>query len=323
MMVLGPRAVAALLPFDPLITALRDAFADETEVPVRHHHRVDERLDATLLVMPAWRRGGYLIVKLVNVFPQNSKAGQSALSSVVVLSSATTGEQLAVLDGNEITRRRTVAASALAASYLARADARTHLVVGAGSVGSLATEALRAVRDIEQVLVFDRNQDAANALAQRLSREGLKTERVDDLRSSAADADVITCATFATAPVIRGSWLRPGTHLDLIGSFTPSMRETDDDAIARASVFIDTPTALQESGDLTQPLNSGVLNANDVEGTLFDLCRRNRTARRDDREITLFKAVGTALEDLTAAALVFRSWSARQDQSDSFDARSS
>ncbi|AQA09503.1 ornithine cyclodeaminase family protein [Streptomyces malaysiensis] len=295
------------LPFHDLVPALRQGFVHGANTPARHHHTVDADTDATLLLMPAWSHGEFLGVKLVNVFPANALEGRAALSSAFVLASAATGEHLAIIDGNELTRRRTVATSALAATYLARPESTTHLVVGAGHVGSLVAEAYRSVFDIRTVLVHNRSAGHAHRLADTLKQQGLDARAVTDLASAAAEADIISCATLATEPIIQGDWLRPGTHLDLIGSFRPTMREADDQCIRRGALFIDTPQALRESGDLTQPIDAGLLTPDEIAGTLPDLCAGTIPGRRTQEEITVFKSVGSALADLTAASAVYRS----------------
>ncbi|MGW7538593.1 ornithine cyclodeaminase family protein [Amycolatopsis sp. NPDC054798] len=306
MYIVSADETANALPFDALIPALREGFARGAATPPRHHHRIDESAGATLLVMPSWRAGGLLGVKLVNVFPGNGALGRPALSSAYVLASADTGEHLAVIDGNELTRRRTVATAALASSYLARPDSRTHLVVGAGHIGSLAAEAHAAVLGITTVLVHDQRRESAEQLVLRIRQSGVDAQVADDLDAAVPEADVISCATLATSPIIRGELLRPGTHLDLVGSFRPDMREADDACLTRGVLYIDSAIALDESGDLTQPLAAGVITPDAVTATLPQLCRGEALGRRGDRQITVFKAVGTALADLAAAELVHR-----------------
>jgi ornithine cyclodeaminase/alanine dehydrogenase-like protein (mu-crystallin family) len=255
--------------------------------------------------MPAWKPHHALGVKIINVFPGNSKKGLQALYSLYCLFDAEHGTPMALLDGNVLTARRTAAVSALAASYLARSDTDRLLVVGAGRNASLLPEAYREVRAIRRVTVWNRTPAAAQALVDRLRALDFDASVAPDLEGAVRAADIVSCATLATRPLILGDWLRPGMHLDLIGSFTPEMRETDDDAIRRASVFVDTETALAESGDLLQPLQSGAFVAGRLAGTLSDLCAGRHPGRRDPQELTLFKAVGTAMSDL-AAAMVAR-----------------
>ena len=304
---INAEATRAALPFAQLIPALEAAFAAGCEVPPRHHHTIAATGgDATLLLMPAWTPDRFLGVKIVNVFPGNGARGLPALSSLYLLCDGATGQHLALIDGNEITSRRTAAASALAASFLARPDATRLLVVGAGRVASLLAEAYRVVRPIERVDVWDITRGNSDALAARLRSAGFDARAVDDIDAAVAAADVVSCATLATEPLIKGVRLRPGTHVDLIGSFARHMREADDDAVRRASVFVDTAAAVEDSGDLYHPIRNGTLRRDDVKAALADLCRREHRGRCAGDEITLFKSVGTALADLAAAVLAYR-----------------
>jgi alanine dehydrogenase len=295
------------LDFPSLIDALRTMFRDGCEVPLRHHHPIgagaQDGSDGTLLLMPAWQAGGALGVKIVTVFPGNARRALPAVHGTYVLLDAATGVPAAVLDGTALTLRRTAAASALAASYLARPDSRVHLMVGTGALAPHLVAAHAAMRPIRQHLVWGRNADKATALAARLAADGVAATPVADLAAAVGMADIVTCATLARDPLIRGAWLRPGAHLDLVGGYTPEMREADDDAVARARVYVDTAAALQEAGDIVQPLASGVLTRDRIAGDLFALCRGERPGRGDAAEVTLFKSVGTALEDLAAARL--------------------
>lgn len=303
------------LPFDRLIAALRERFAQGCEVPPRHVHDIvnppGEGLgDAasrrmTSLLMPAWIPGRYYGVKIVNIAPGNARQGLPGLHSSYLLFDARTGVPLAHLDGDQITNRRTAAASALAASYLARPEASHLLVVGAGRVAQLLPEAYGAVLPIQRVSVWARNLEAAQALAADCARLGLQAQAVTDLPAACAEADIVSCATLSTEALVQGAWLAPGSHLDLIGSFTPAMREADDAAFENARVFVDTDEALKKSGDLIGPLARGVLKADDVRGTLTTLCKGVATARKTPLDRTVFKSVGTALEDLAAAVQVF------------------
>ena len=306
MLHLDATATAAPLGWPALIAALRRAFAEGCEVPLRHTHRIDtpDGVGGTVLLMPAWRPGGHLGIKTVTIFAGNGALGLPGLHSIYTLFDARTGVPLMQLDGNEITSRRTAAASALAASWLARADAQRLLVLGSGRVAQHLAPALRCVRPITQVQVWNHRAEGAEALARQWREQGLAARAVTDLASAVAGADIVSCATLAAAALVRGEWLREGTHLDLIGSFTPQMRESDAACFARSRVFVDTEEALAKSGDLLGAMAEGAFDASRLQGTLAQLCRGERPGRADDREITLFKAVGTALEDLAAAELV-------------------
>ena len=308
LLVLDAARTRASLAFDRLIPVLREAFIAGATVPLRHRHDLPQPdgTTAALLLMPCWRAGGLLGVKLVSVFTGNGARSLPAVSSSYLLCDGETGRHLALIDGTEITGRRTAAASALAGSFLARPDAACLLVVGSGHIGSLMPAAWAAVRPIGRVLVWNHRAAGAERLAARLRAEGLHATAAADLESAARDADIVSCATLARAPLIRGAWLRPGTHLDLIGGFTPAMRETDDEAVRRARVFIDTEAALAEAGDLLDPLASGALRREDIAGDLAGLCRGQVPGRRSAEEITLFKSVGSGLEDLAAASLAYQ-----------------
>ncbi len=301
-----------------LIEALRAMFITGCEVPARHTHRIngggaDNDTGGTLLLMPAWRPGALLGLKAVTIFPGNGRLALPALHSSYLLFDARSGAPLAQLDGNEITARRTAAASALAASFLARADASRLLVVGSGRVASLLAEAMRAVRPITEVQVWNHRAASARALARRLCDAGINARATDDLAHAASNADIISCATLSSAALIRGEWLRPGTHLDLIGSFTPQMREADAECFSRCRVFVDTDEALAKSGDVLQAIAEGSFSAERLQGTLAGLCAGTCRGREGDdhcgdgaAQRTLFKSVGSALEDLAAAELVWR-----------------
>ena len=231
--------------------------------------------------------------------------GLPGLHASYVLHHGLTGVPLALIDGDQITTRRTAAASALAASYLARADASRLLIVGAGQIAALLADAFRAVRPIEQVAVWARSPAQAERLVGSLQARGIPASTAGSLEAAVRQADIVSCATLATQPVIEGRWLQPGSHLDLIGSFTPAMREADDDCFVGASLFVDTEEAFEKSGDLLGPMQRGVLRASDLCGTLATLSRGEAPGRRTAAERTVFKAVGTALEDLAAAIQVF------------------
>lgn len=307
MLTLDAPATRARLPFAALVPALRAAFAAGCELPLRHTHTIanPHGPDGTVLLMPAWRPGARLGIKTVTIFPGNGTLGRPGLHSLYTLFDATTGEPLAQIDGNEITSRRTAAAAALAASSLARDDATRLLVLGTGRVASLVPEAMRTVRPIAQVQVWNHRHEGAQHLAASLREQGFDAQAANDLAAAVAWAEIVSAATLATAPIVSGAWLQPGAHLDLIGSFTPAMRESDADCFARARVFVDTEEALAKSGDVIAARAAGAFADNRLQATLAQLCRGERRGRATRDEITLFKAVGTALADLAAAELVF------------------
>lgn len=307
MRIVAANEVQATLDFPALVDRLRDAFRRDVTAPVRHHHTIEksDEADATLLLMPAWQSGRHVGIKVVTVTPGNAERSLPAVMGVYLLNEWQTGAPLALIDGPMLTLRRTAAASALGAGYLARPEARRLLMVGTGALAPHLIEAHASVRPIGNVLIWGRNLAKAEKLAKAVSRRGLEVEATDDLEGAARGADVISCATLSREPLVRGEWLQPGVHLDLVGGFTPQMRETDDEAIRRAQVFVDTRAgATKEAGDIVQPLAAGVLREEDIAADLFGLCRGKHAGRRSQDQITLFKSVGTALADLAAAQLV-------------------
>lgn len=296
------------LSFDAVIPALREAFREGATVPTRHVHAIQSgTAHGTTLIMPAWSDRGYFGVKIINIFPENTHQGLPGLHATYNLYSATTGVPIAQVDGDIVTVYRTAGAAALGADYLARKEASTLLIVGSGRIAGLVAQAMRTVRPIQRVMVWNVREAGAQALAESLRAQGFDAQATTDLESAARAADIISCATLSTVPLIQGAWLRPGTHLDLIGSFTPDMRETDPACFDGTTVYVDTDEAPTKSGDLLSAFDAGVLTRDAIQGNLHQLTTGARPGRKNDQEITVFKAVGSALEDLTLATLVYES----------------
>lgn len=303
--------VDAALDFPALIAALKDAFRADFNVPLRHHHAIEREGEmATLLLMPAWTSGGpasFLGTKIVTVFPGNISRGAPSVSGIYLLLSGETGTPLMAFDGRALTLWRTAAASALAATYLAREDASHLLLVGAGALAPYLVRAHAGVRPIRKVSIWNRTLARAEALAVTLRAEKFDVSVAQELEGAASKADIVSCATLSNEPLVRGAWLKAGAHLDLVGGFKPTMRETDDEAIKRAQVYVDTRAgALHEAGDIADPILRGILREEDIRGDLFELCRGSATGRALSDEITLFKSVGSAIEDLAAAMLLWK-----------------
>lgn len=306
MLTLDRHAVADALPFDRLIDAIDCAFRSSAVVPDRTHHRIEipGHADATLLLMPAWRPGTSLGVKIATIFPDNTRRALPSVNATYLLCDAQTGQPRAILDGMELTVRRTAAASALASRYLSRSDASTLLMVGTGKLAPSLIAAHASVRSLSRVLVWGRRRQAAEDVRASLVGATYSVTVVDNLESAVRQADIVSCATLATEPLIRGAWLREGQHIDLVGAFRPDMREADGEALSRAKVYVDTRAgALAEAGEVIQAIANGDLQEGDIIGDLFDLTRGTCHGRESTRAITLFKSVGTALEDLAAAEL--------------------
>lgn len=305
--------IAGLLTFPALIDALDAAFRRRIVTPVRHHHAIERPggEEAMLLLMPAWTADGtaddVLGTKLVTVFPGNAARGADSVIGLYVLNSAATGEPFAVMDGRALTVWRTAAASALAARYLAREDASRLAVIGAGALAPYLVRAHASVRPIRTIAIWNRTLAKAEALAETLRAEGFDAHAEPDRGAAIAGADIVTSATLSPEPLVEGRYLQPGQHVDLVGGFTPAMREADEEAIRRARVYVDTRAgAGKEAGDIVVPLASGVLTAGAIHGDLFELAGGLAKGRGAADEITLFKSVGTAIEDLAAAELVWK-----------------
>jgi ornithine cyclodeaminase len=304
MKILAAADVARLVSYRDIVEALRDGFRSEIATPVRHHHDLPGA--AILLLMSAWSKD-WTGIKTVVFKPDNPARGLPTISASYLLVDNATGAAAAMIDGTEITRRRTAAAAALAADYLARKDASVMALVGAGALAGHFVRAHACVRPIGKISIFTRSPEKARALAAELKREGFDAAAVEDPEPAVREADIVTCVTTSTTAIVRGAWLKPGTHVDLAGAFKPTMRETDGEAVARASVFVDTREgALAEAGDLLAARDEGMFDFVDVKGDLFDLCRGRVLGRRSASEITLFKSCGTALEDLATAILVYQ-----------------
>lgn len=263
---------------------------------------------ADLILLPAWQRGRAIGVKLVNVFPDNGARGLPTIMGSYVLIDGTTGEHKLVIDGTALTLRKTAANSALGARFLARADARNLVMVGAGALAPHVIAAHLAARpSIRTVTIWNRTQKRAGELAARIALPGVTVVATADLEAAVRQADLVSCATAATTPLIKGAWLRPGTHLDLIGGYTPEMREADDDCLRRARVFVDGRMSAPEwCGDLCQPIAAGVIGASDIVADLFELTRGEKPGRGSETEITWFKNGGGGHQDLGCAQLLER-----------------
>jgi alanine dehydrogenase len=313
MRILSAEEVDAALDDLALIDRLEAAFRDGTEVPVRHHHHLPT---GTLLLMPAWT-SQHLGIKLVTVFPDNVTRALPSVFGQYVLLDGRTGQSLALLDGTMLTKRRTACASGLAARYLAPHNAARLLMIGTGALAPHLVRVHAKVRPIREVAIWGRRPAQAEALAQQLAASlpaaigrPIAVHAVTDRKTAVGDADIVSCATLSKQPLVEGDWLRKGQHIDLVGAYTPEMRESDDKAVWRARVHVDTRAgALKEAGDIVQAIRNGTIDEDDVIADLFELVRGQQTGRLagDDASITLFKSVGTALEDLAAAELAVES----------------
>ena len=303
MKVISAAELASIADYKSIIEALRDGFKADIETPVRHHHEISNV--STLLLMPAWSKA-WAGLKTVVVKTDNAAMNLPTVQASYLLIDNATGAAVALLDGTELTRRRTAAASALAADYLARPDASNLVIVGAGALGAHFVKAHAAVRDIKKVFIYNRTIGKAEKLSAELKREGVDAVAVSDLEKAVRQADIVSCVTTSTAPVVKGEWLKPGTHVDLAGAFKPAMRETDGDVVAKSRVFVDTRHGAEaEAGDLLQARDEGKFDFKNIQADLHELCRGTVKGRKTAAEITLFKSCGSAVEDLAAAIMVY------------------
>ncbi|WP_237214142.1 bifunctional Delta(1)-pyrroline-2-carboxylate/Delta(1)-piperideine-2-carboxylate reductase [Falsiroseomonas oryziterrae] len=313
MRMIGPEDLRRTLPWHALEDALAAMFRDGCEAPLRHRHplRQDGAPEGMLLLMPAWQSAGqapgrsgrrFTGVKIVHVLPGNGARGLPAVQASYLLSDAGTGEPVALLDGGELTDRRTAAASTLAGRFLARPDSRRLLILGAGRVATALAEAWCARFPIAEVAIWSRNGDNAARLATRLAAHGLPARAAATI--DPRGFDIVSAATLAEAPLIRGADVEPGTHVDLVGAFRPTMRESDSALLARATLVVDTRAGgLGEAGDVVQAIAEGAIAESHVAADLAELCRGAHPGRTRRDEITVFKSVGWAGEDLAAAIL--------------------
>lgn len=303
--------IDAALSYPALIDILDDAFRSEVIAPKRGQYAIERpgEENAILLTMPAWSGPDvdkpYIGTKIVSVFFGNGRRNLPGVMGAYLLMDGETGAPLAVMDGNRLTTWRTAAASALASRYMSNPEASRMLMVGAGALSPFIIKAHRSVRPLTEIAIWARRPEAAEAVVAELAKDGIEARATIDLEGEARTADIISCATNATEPLIHGHWLKREAHLDLIGGFTMQMREADADALHRARVVVDSSKAIDEGGDVAVAIAEGSYSADQVSGTLADLCHGRIAGQIEGGGITLFKSVGVALEDLAAAIAVW------------------
>lgn len=296
--------------FSELILELKRGFAAESiMVPMRHHHdfpnpEVGE--DSTLLLMPAWNPSKEAGVKIVTISPENAQFGLPSIQGVYILMDTIKGGVKALFQAKGLTAKRTAAASALASSFLSRENASTLLMIGTGALSFNLIKAHASVRPIKKVYVWGRSLAKAQGVCEKLKNEEFEISAVETINERMADADIVSCATLSKTPLVLGKYLQDGQHIDLVGAYKKDMREADDEVVKKASIFVDTfQGGLKESGDIVIPLGNGTLKTEDIKGDLFGLCQKNNQGRGSENEITVFKSVGHAIEDLVAATYYY------------------
>lgn len=292
--------------FNSLIQELKKGFAsDEIMVPMRHHHdfpNPEVEDDTTLLLMPAWNPSKNAGVKIVTVNPKNEKYSLPSIQGTYIYLDALNGTIKAILEAKSLTAKRTAAASALASSYLSKEDSSSLLMIGTGALSSNLIKAHAAIRPIKQVYIWGRNFEKAFQLSQEIQSESFSVIPIKNIEEKISEVDIISCATLSKTPLVKGEFLRKGQHIDLVGAYKKDMREADDATIQKASVFLDTyQGGLHESGDIVIPISKKILKKEAIKADLFELCTQKKSGRISTSEITVFKSVGHALEDLVAA----------------------
>lgn len=263
-----------------------------------------------VLFMPGYiPEDGCIGIKIVSVSPGNRRKGKPTTTALVVLNNVDTGEAVSVMDGTYITALRTAAVSALATDHLAKKDASTLGIFGSGVQARSHIEVLREVRDIRRVKIYGPNRENSRRLAHRMDSllgRNCEVETVESPNSAVIDSDIIVTATTSKIPVFDGTLLREGTHINSIGSFKPHHREVDDVTIKRAKIFVDSySSSLSEGGDLMVPLKKGIISERDIKADLGELILGKKKGRETDREITFFKSVGIAVQDIAVAQRVY------------------
>jgi alanine dehydrogenase len=310
MRVLSGADVRAAVAMPAAIDAVAQAFArlstGQADVPLRAHIATPEQQGISFF-MPARIAGEALGLKVVSVFPQNIGRGEPTIYALVTLLDPATGRPLAVLDGTYLTALRTGAASGAATRYMARPDARTLAIFGVGAQAMPQIQAVCAVRPIDNIWIVNRTRDRAALLAARLRGEGF----TGDIRIAAtpaqalAEADVVCTATAAPTPLFADADIRPGTHINGVGSYKPTMAEVPAATVARARLIVDQrEAAWAEAGDLVQARDAGLIDVSHVAGELGEVVAGRVPGRVDEHEVTFFKSVGNAVQDLAVAGLV-------------------
>lgn len=291
--------------FNALIEALKLGFSNsDIIVPQRHHHDFPNPstcVESTLLLMPAWHPSKNAGVKIVTVSPENAQFNLPSIQGIYAYFDAINGTIKAIIDAKSLTTKRTAATSALASSYLSRENSTSLLMIGTGALSINLIKAHASVRPLKKIFVWGRHFEKAKQIAQSLKNETFTIEAIETYDKVIHNVDIISCATLSKNPLILGDHIKEGQHIDLVGAYKKDMREADDGVILKSSVFIDTYQGANESGDINIPLKKGILKDTDIKGDLFELTSLKKPGRQHQKDITVFKSVGHAIEDLIAA----------------------
>jgi ornithine cyclodeaminase len=306
MLIINAEEIRRLLPMADCVEvmdrAMRSASAGTVTAPERIIAPLADGISYFILMPGSSASSQVYGAKLVSLHPANPAAGRPAVQGFVTLFDAQTGTPAALIDGAEITRLRTAAASALAARTLARPDARSHGILGAGVQAASHLEAMACVRSIERVVVWARDYDKARHFAAEQSQRHGTEVTAEERAAQAAACDIVSVVTNSPKPVLKGAWLKPGAHVSLVGSHEAEHREADTEALTRALVYVDSRRgALSEAGDLLIPISEGRFTASDIVGEIGEVLLGTAPGRRDGSQVTLYKSLGIVAQDLFAA----------------------
>jgi ornithine cyclodeaminase/alanine dehydrogenase-like protein (mu-crystallin family) len=313
MLILSREEVRQALPMVEVIAATKKAYAalsaGKAEVPLRSSLAIDPH-EATSLFMPAYLQsesGEALTVKIVSLFPHNTERDLPFIHAAVLVLQADTGQPLALLEGASLTAIRTGAASGAATDLLARPDSQVAGIFGAGVQSRTQLEAICTARSIQKVLIYDPRQDQVKKFIAEMAGQGpipgdLRT--AEDSEDVISQADIICCATTSHSPVFDDRHLKPGVHINGVGSYTPEMQEVPPETVLRAALIVDSRTAaLSEAGDIIRPIKDGLITEKHIQAELGEIVLGLKPGRVDADQITFFKSVGNAVQDAAAAQL--------------------
>jgi alanine dehydrogenase len=311
MLILTQRDVQKILPLSQIkkvINVLERAFSDFAqgiaEMPPKMY-LIFKEFDGDLRIMPAFSKRILMAgTKIVNVHPQNPKKGLLSVMAVIVLNDPKTGMPLALMDGTWITAMRTGAASGVATKYLARKDAKTLGVVGAGFQAITQITAISKVKKLKEILVYDIKKEAIERLAKILAKEKIKIKKGS--LEEVCQKDILVTATPAREPIVKKEWIKPGTHINAIGADAPGKEELDPEILKNAKIVVDCMEQASHSGEINVPLEKGIIKKENIHGEIGEVVSGKKPGRENEEEITIFDSTGLAIQDLYTATLVYK-----------------
>ena len=291
-----------------IITEIKKSYKKSFKVPPRVIHEIKNKINpGNLFIMPAWENDKYIGVKVSTSFPSNTKINKPSIHGRYILFSSKTGIALAVIDGAELTAIRTVASAALATSILSRKDASSMLIVGTGKLASKIPFFYRSVRSIKTFYVWGRNFYKAKKLCDYFKKKKINAIPVKNINEVSKIVDIISCVTPSKKSLVLGKDVSKGCHIDLVGSFNTSMRESDDNLIKRGRVFFDNKEGgFKEAGDVLIPLKKKLISKSHIKGDFYDLIQGRIKGREHDQQVTIYKSVGDALQDYCIARYFYK-----------------